>query len=74
MRGHDGWRYWVMNGIDHTFPVSEEIAHKLDDLKDEIINAPVVTKTTRLFTGSKETMNTLAITLGLLALIFWLKD
>ena len=63
-----------MNGIDHTFPVSEEIAHKLDDLKDDIVNSPAVTKTTRLFTGSKETMNTLAITLGLVALIFWLKD
>jgi hypothetical protein len=63
-----------MNGIDHTFPVSEEIAHKLDEVKDEIVNSPAVTKTTRLFTGSKETMNTVAITMGLLALILWLKD
>lgn len=63
-----------MNGIDHTFPVSEDIAHKLDDLKNEIAIAPVVTKTTRLFTGSKETMNTLAITAALLALIFWQRD
>lgn len=63
-----------MNGIDHTFPVSEEISHKLDDVKNTLLSKPAVAEVTRTVTGSKETMTTLAVALGLVALIFWLKD
>ena len=63
-----------MNGIDHTFPVSEEIAHKLDDLKDEITHSQPVTEVARRIDGSKQTMNTLAVALGVIALLFWLRD
>jgi hypothetical protein len=63
-----------MNGIDHTFPVSEEASHQLDDLKKKLLSKPAVAEVTRTVTGSKQTMNTIAIALGLLALIFWLRD
>lgn len=67
-------RYWNMNGIDHTFPVSKEITHKLDDLKNELVSSPAVAEVTRTITGSYKTMNTVAIFAGLLALIVWLRD
>jgi hypothetical protein len=63
-----------MNGIDHSFPVSEEISHKLDDVKNNLLSKPAVSEVTRTVTGSKQTMSTLAVALGLVALIFWLKD
>jgi len=63
-----------MNAIDRTFPLAEETAHKLDDLKNEIVDSPSVTKVTRKITGSDKTMNTIAIAAGLLALIVWLRD
>ena len=63
-----------MNGIDHTFPVSEEITHKLDEVKDEITHSKPVTEVSRALTGSYKTMNTVAIFAGLLALIVWLRD
>jgi hypothetical protein len=63
-----------MNELEHTFPVSEEVSHTLDDLKKEIISKPAVAEVTRTVTGSKQTMNTIAITAALLALIFWLRD
>jgi hypothetical protein len=66
--------YFSMNGIDHTFPVSEEISHKLDDVKNELLSKPAVAEVTRTVTGSQKTMNTVAIFAGLLALILWLRD
>lgn len=63
-----------MNGIEHTFPVSEEVSHKLDDLKDELISKPAVADVPRTVTGSDKTMNTIAIFAGLLALVIWLRD
>lgn len=63
-----------MNGIDHTFPVSEEISHKLDDVKNELLSKPGVAEVTRTVTGSKKTMNTIAVFAGLLALILWMRD
>ena len=63
-----------MNAIDHTFPLAEEVTHKLDDLKHDIIDSPAVTEVTRKITGSQKTMNTVAIFAGLLALIVWLRD
>ena len=63
-----------MNGIEHTFPVSEEISHKLDDVKNELISKPAVAEITRTVSGTDKTMTTLAIAVGFLALIFWLKD
>ena len=63
-----------MNGIDHTFPVSEDISHKLDDVKNKLLSKPAVAEVTRTVTGSHKTMNALAVTLGLMALIFWLRD
>lgn len=63
-----------MNGIDHTFPVSEDVSHKLDDLKNDLISKPAVAEVTRTVTGSYKTMNTIAIFAGLLALIVWLRD
>jgi hypothetical protein len=63
-----------MNGIEHTFPVSEEVSHNLDNLKDELISKPAVAEVTRTVTGSKKTMNTIAIFAGLLALVIWLRD
>ncbi|MGZ4965415.1 MAG: hypothetical protein ACXWKG_17485 [Limisphaerales bacterium] len=63
-----------MNGIDHTFPVSEEVTHKLDDLKNELVSSPAVAEVARTVTGSYKTMNTIAIFASLLALILWLRD
>jgi hypothetical protein len=63
-----------MNAIDHTFPVSEEIAHKLDDLKDEITHSRPVTEVARRMDGSAQRMNILAVAIGVIALIFWLRD
>lgn len=63
-----------MNGTDHNFPVSEEVSHKLDDLKNELISKPAVAEVTRTVTGSYKTMNTIAIFAGLLALVVWLRD
>lgn len=63
-----------MNGIDHTFPVSEDVSHKLDDLKNNLMSKPAVAEVTRTVTGSYKTMNTIAIFAGLLALIAWLRD
>jgi hypothetical protein len=63
-----------MNGIEHTFPVSEEISHKLDDVKNDLISNPAVAEVTRTVSGSQKTMNTIAIFAGLLALVLWLRD
>lgn len=63
-----------MNGIDHTFPVSDEISHKLDDLKKNALSSPAVAEATRTVSGSGKTMNTIAIFAGLIALIVWLRD
>ena len=73
---NDGERreYYGMNGIDHTFPVSEEVSHRLDDLKDEMISKRPVAEVTRTVSGSYKTMNTIAIFAGLIALIAWLRD
>lgn len=74
MPAADSLRYSGMNGIDHTFPVSEDVSHKLDDLKNELLSKPAVAEVTRTVTGSKRTMTTVAVFAGLLALIFWLRD
>jgi hypothetical protein len=61
-----------MNGIDHTFPVSEEVTHKLDEVR-EAIETPV-REARALISGSRQKMNFIAVAVGLIALIVWARD
>jgi hypothetical protein len=65
-----------MNGTEHTFPIAEEAAHKLDDLKADIEHSQPVQEARDMLGMSPDakTMNMIAVGIGVLALILWLRD